>query len=402
MRILHVNAGRNWGGKESRLLTEMEWLVHNGHEVLLVCEPDSQLYIVGRGRGLPVRALRMRKRHNIGAALSLRRIARMFDPDVVNIHTGVDAYLCASMKLCGRPTVRMQNIHVSGRQKVSTRLSYRLFCHRIICPTTILQRTLISEFGFAPDRIDIIPDGVDVVKFHPDYDRQRFRDALQIKDDQILVGMVSMLRPEKGHHLFLQAAKMILAKRTDCRFVMVGSPTNDARSVLAEIQETIRQCCGSLDPTNPIVHLDFREDIPEVLCALDIFVQPSRYEAQGLAIAEAMACRTAVVATNVGGIPERVRHDQTGLLTEPANPDDLAGQIELLADNPSLRAKLAENGHTLLREQGTLDQTMQKTLASYAQAARQVRGGTPHTEMIRLQDLTPAHLPVRRSAGRAR
>jgi L-malate glycosyltransferase len=374
VRILHVNAGRNWGGKESRLLTEMEWLVRNGHEVLLVCEPDSRLYTVGRDRGLPVRALVMRKRHNVLAALRLRRIARMFGPDVVNIHTGVDAYLCASMKFHGRPTVRMQNIHVSGRQKNSTRLSYRLFCHRIICPTTTLQRTLNTEFGFALDRIDIIPDGVDVAKFHPDCDGRRFRDELLVNDDQILVGMVSMLRPEKGHQLFLRAAETLLAKRTDCKFVMVGSPTNDSRSVLTDIQETIRRCFGSLDPGNPIVHLDYREDTPEILCALDIFVQPSRYEAQGLAIAEAMACRTAVVATNVGGIPERVQHAQTGLLAEPANSDDLARQIEFLADNPTLRARLAENGHALLHEQGTLDQTMQKTLASYAQAVRQVQG----------------------------
>ncbi|GAB6058947.1 glycosyltransferase family 4 protein [Desulfonatronum parangueonense] len=379
MRILHVNAGRNWGGKESRLLTEMEWLGRNGHEVLLVCEPDSRLYMVGRGRGLPVQALRMRKRHNVAAALSLRRIARRFGPDVLNIHTGVDAYLCAAMKLGGLPTVRMQNIHVSGSQKLSTRLSYRLFCHRIICPTTTLQRTLNAEFGFAPDRIDIIPDGVDVAKYHPRHDGRPFREKLQVRDDQVLVGMVSMLRPEKGHHLFLRAVKLLLAKRTDCKFVMVGSPTNDSRSVLADVRETIRQCCGSLDLANSIVHLDYREDIPEILCALDIFVQPSRYEAQGLAIAEAMSCRTAVVATNVGGIPERVRHARTGLLSEAGNPDDLARQIELLADNPGLRTTLAENGHALLREQGTLDQTMHKTLASYAEAVKQVRGITAPT-----------------------
>lgn len=376
MRILHVNAGRNWGGKESRLVTEMEWLTRNGHEVLLVCEPDSQLYIVGRNRGLPIRALRMRKRHNIWAALNLWRIARMFGPDVLNIHTGVDAYLCAFMKFCGLPTVRMQNIHVSGRQKTSTRQSYRLFSHRVVCPTATLQHTLSTEFGLAPERIDIIPDGVDVAKFHPHNDRQRFRDELQVKSDQILVGMISMLRPEKGHHLFLQAARRILAKRTDCKFVMVGSPTHDSLAILAEVQDTIRQCYGSLDPTNPIVHLDYREDIPEILCALDIFAQPSRYEAQGLAIAEAMACRTAVVATNVGGIPERVRHAQTGLLAEPANPDDLARNIELLADDPGLRAKLARNAHILLCEQGTLDQTMRKTLASYARAIEQAQGAT--------------------------
>lgn len=376
MRILHVNAGCNWGGKESRLLTEMEWLVRNGHEVLLVCEPDSRLYVVGRDRGLPVRALVMRKRHNVLAAMRLRRIARMFSPDVVNVHTGVDAYLCAPMKFRGRPTVRMQNIHVGGRQKISTRLSYRLFCHRIICPTTTLQRTLNTEFGFSPDRIDIIPDGVDVAKFHPDCDGRRFRDELGVRDDQILVGMVSMLRPEKGHQLFLRAAETLLAKRSDCKFVMVGSPPIGSESVLANIQESIRRCRGGRDAANPIVHLDFREDTPEIFCALDIFVQPSSYEAQGLAIAESMACRTAVVATNVGGIPERVRHARTGLLTEPDDPDDLARQIELLADNPGLRAKLAENGHALLREQGTLDQTMQKTLASYAQAVGQARGIT--------------------------
>ncbi len=374
MKILHVNAGRHWGGKESRLVTEMLWLNANGHETLLVCDPESALAKACADKTLPFQTLLMRRRHDLRATIRIVQIARDFRPDVLNIHTGVDAYLCAPLKFTGTPTVRMQNIHLNPGQKLSTRLSYRLTCHRIICLTDLLFKSLTGEFGFPESKIDLVPDSVDLEKFHPGHDRTRFRTELGMKEGELLIGMIAMLRSEKGHEHFIAAAENILRHRTDCKFIMVGSPTKSS-NVLPWIQERIMKLYGSLDRSNPIVHIDYREDTPEIFSALDIFVHPALSEAQGLVISEAFASRKPVVASNTGGIPERVIHGKTGLLAEPGNSDDLTDKIMQLIESPALREQLAQAGYERVQQDGSIDRMMEKMLESYQKAIGQKSPG---------------------------
>lgn len=367
MRILHINAGKNWGGKEYRLINEMIWLLDHGHQTLLICDPGSELAKVAQQKALPHRLVTMKRRHDLRAALKLMGIAQNFRPEVINTHTSVDSYLCAPLKFLGYPTVRLQNIHLEDKQKLSTRLSYRLTCHRMICLTRVLEKTLINSFGFSPDQIDIIPDGINLEKFHPDHDGNKFRAEMGVNEKTKLVGMISMLRTEKGHCFFIDAAEKILRTRSDCKFIMIGSPTGSS-NVLPHIQAKIRGLYGNLDITNPIVHLDYRDDIPEIFCALDIFVHPALSEAQGQVISEAFASRKPVVASNTGGIPERVVHGQTGLLVQPGDASDLAEKIESLLDQPDLCQRLAQNAYLRVHDDGSLDQMMGKMLESYRKA----------------------------------
>jgi glycosyltransferase involved in cell wall biosynthesis len=99
----------------------------------------------------------------------------------------------------------------------------------------------------------------------------------------------------------------------------------------------------------------FRTDVPRLLAATDIFVLPSLQEAVGTALREAMAAGLACIGTNVGGIPESIRHGDTGLLVPPADVQSLAQAILQLLGNPQKAQTLAVRGRDFVSEHFTLE-----------------------------------------------
>src|SRR5256885_2278353 len=134
-----------------------------------------------------------------------------------------------------------------------------------------------------------------------------------------LVGLVANVRGSKGHNVFLDAARAVLAVTPDTRFLIVGDGVG-----FDEVKARVQQ--RGLESR---VHLTgFRRDVPEVMAALDVLVLPStRSEATSQVIPQALAVRTPVVATAVGGIPEIVKDGVTGRLVPPGEPDALARPI---------------------------------------------------------------------------
>ena len=109
-----------------------------------------------------------------------------------------------------------------------------------------------------------------------------------------------------------------------------------------------------------------RNDVPELLAASDIFVLSSRSEGLPLSILEAMAAGLPVVATTVGGVPELVLEGETGLLVPPGDPQALAGAIERLLDDSTLRGRLGAAGRIRVEERFDLVSTRQAHLDLYS------------------------------------
>jgi L-malate glycosyltransferase len=113
-----------------------------------------------------------------------------------------------------------------------------------------------------------------------------------------------------------------------------------------------------------ILFLGFRQDIPEILPELDAFLITSETEGLGTTILDAFACRVPVVATAGGGIPEIVKHNQTGMLAAVSDPDTLATHVLNVLTIDTLKHRLITNATAFLKE-FTKEQTALKTLAVY-------------------------------------
>jgi glycosyltransferase involved in cell wall biosynthesis len=214
-------------------------------------------------------------------------------------------------------------------QQLSARFVLRILC------TSVAVREDFVRLGLPRDKFVVMPLGIDAQQFHhnanPDV-RTRVRACLRVSESTTLVGTVSRAEPVKGLPHLVEAAARVAAVRPDVRWLVVGGG-----SQMAQLQDL----AGMLGVADQIVFEGVREDIPDLLQAMDIFVLPSLSEGFGLAAMEAMASGRPVVCSRVGGLAELVSHEGTGLLVPPGDSAALAeGVLRLLGDR-GLRERLA-------------------------------------------------------------
>jgi glycosyltransferase involved in cell wall biosynthesis len=351
--VLHTESSRGHGGQEIRTLAEVRWLLAHGWGALIACQPDSPLLAEARASAIPVEAVRMRHAADVGAFLKLRRLMRERDVSLVHTHSSVDSWVAGiAAKSLGRPVVRTRHVSIPIRRRRG--LVYRL-ADRIITSGESV-RSIVIAAGVAPERVVTISAGVDGERFHPGVSGKEVRKELGLGDAPV-VGLVANVRGSKGHNVFLEAARSVLASGPDARFLIVGDGVG-----FDEVSRRVREM--GLDPSVRLT--GFRRDIPEVMAALDVLVLPSiRSEAIPQVIPQALAVGTPVVASTVGGSPELIRDGENGRLVPPGDSQALAAAILALLREPERARAMARAGQAMVRERYTIDATMGRTTAVY-------------------------------------
>jgi len=237
----------------------------------------------------------------------------------------------------------------------------------IVTTGEAIRRLLIQRLQLSPSKVFSIPTGVDLDVFRPDrIDPRYLRKELRFEAKAPLVGMVAVLRSWKGHLVFLQALREVQEHRPDVQAVLVGE--GPFREV---IQDGVRS--HGLEAT--VRFLGHREDVAEILGGLDVVVSAST-AAEGIpqALLQALAMGRAVVATDVGGIPEIIRHGETGWLVPPGEPAGLAKAIlEALAD-PVRGRQMGALGRTIVETEYSLERMGERMERLYAKLASARRG----------------------------
>lgn len=364
MNILHVESSLNWGGQEYRTLAEARWLNEHGHRAWIACNHDSELRRRAGDLGTDVH---MRASFDPRASLALRRLCRRHAIDVIHVHSPKDAWLCYPLHLAGVPVVRSRQITNPVKRKWSRTFIYRRGCSRIIATADCIRRDLIARNGVPDEHIRVVGEGVDAAQFNPAVDGAVWRAEFGVSPDALLFGVVAMIRPEKGHAIFVEAARRVLRAHPHARFAIVGEGTG-ARECEHEVRAQIRAAFGD-ERAGPVFMTGFRSDAPRVMAALDVLVVPSTAEAQSLVVPQAFATRRAVIASEVGGLPELVRHEDTGLLVQPRSADSLSDAMCRLAEDASLRQSLAVRGHAYATRHLVFDRKMDYSLAIYREVA---------------------------------
>jgi glycosyltransferase involved in cell wall biosynthesis len=178
-----------------------------------------------------------------------------------------------------------------------------------------------------------IPNGVDTRRFAPGDAPPEAR-ALR-GNSELLIAILGHISEVKGYPTFIEAAARLSSLHPECRFVAIGGEMAEpgARSRLeAQIAQTALR--------DRFQFLGYRQDVAAILRAVDVVAVPSRAEGFPLAVLEAMATGCAVVATPVGGVPEVLLDDQTGLLVKPADAESLTAALCRLVRSAALRRRL--------------------------------------------------------------
>jgi glycosyltransferase involved in cell wall biosynthesis len=172
---------------------------------------------------------------------------------------------------------------------------------------------------------------IDMTRFNPDaIGKERIENLkheFNIVDGASVVGTIGNVNAIKGYEYFIKAAQIVKKKTDNVKFLIVGAQLHTQRKLAQKLQATISDC--KLD--NDIIFTGFREDIQEVLSVMDVFVLSSVSESGPLVVLEAMAMKVPVVATDVGLVSELLINNETGIMVELRNPQQIArGVLELL------------------------------------------------------------------------
>lgn len=181
-------------------------------------------------------------------------------------------------------------------------------------------------------------------------------DLEQFSREGPLAACITVLRPGKGVETFLQAAQHVLDRLPSARLAVIGN---------GSLRGVLEQEARALGLDRRLRFFSFTPPSARQLRSLDVFVLPSPWEAFPIASLEAMACGVPQVATNVGGIPEAVRHGATGLLCPPNDPHRLAELIVRLLGDQDLRARMSRASRERHRRFFTLERMLDQTAAVF-------------------------------------
>jgi len=361
VNILYVESSRSWGGQEYRTCLEIDWLNAHGHQAWLVCNPGSQVH--SKASELQTRLVTMPLRRRIDPLCSWRlwRFCRQNQVDLLKAYSSKDHWICLPLYLCGIPLSRARcitdPIGSKGRAFV-----FKHGCSQIVADASVIKRHLVAEHGVDPAKIEVIGSAVDLEKFKPPRNRAKFRREIGLGDNTPLIGNVGMIRPDKGQLVLVEAAPLVLQKRPDARFIIVGQGTGILKRGI-----NVRNAIDRAGLADKIIMAGYRWDTPDVYAACDMIVIASlRTEASPIVLREAFASGRPVIATKVGDIPEILRDRENGLLIEPGDTQALANAIMEFITDPNLAARCAANGLRYATEHFSFDTMMEKKLQADA------------------------------------
>lgn len=284
----------------------------------------------------------------------LRRLMRAQGTGLV--HSNTSAVWCGALAsgLMGIPHVWHVHEIVQDpwvvRRLLASLMAWR--GDRVVAISRAVRDHLLRDAPSLGERVVIIPDAVDPERFHPGNDGERVRAEWTVGTGEIVFGVVGRVSSRKGQDDFLDAAALVLRKVPQARFAIVG----DAVPGREEPGHALRDRAARLGIQDRVIWAGYREDIPQVMAALDVLVLPSAApESFGIVLLEAMATSRAVIATAHGGPAEIVVPGETGLLVPPRAPLELAEAMGRLAREPSLRCDLGNAGRARVLSRYTLN-----------------------------------------------
>jgi len=357
IRIMHVNSTRSMGGTERMLTHLIPNFDSNRFESCLVCfNSPSEVTSVWENSGIKVYHLNIDKSLSIKGSCKLFGLIRKWRPDVLmvyglraNLMARPAAWLCRvpAYITCQRGIEDWKNSFQVFLEKATS-----IFVDVYIGNSQACSDQLMTREKIPPRKLQTIHNGIKLsIPENISEKAQRIRKDYDIPAGVIVIGGVGRLQGVKGQQHLISAAKEVLEKYPDVRFVILGK---DFRN--GELQKLTRQ----LGIQDKVLFPGHSEDVISWLKCFDIFVLPSLSEGMPVAVLEAMFMKLPIIATSVGGVREVVIDGESGIIVPPGQPKSLAKQIIALIEDSQLRQKLANGGFIRASKHFTAEEMTQK------------------------------------------
>jgi len=290
------------------------------------------------------------------AARAIRRLIEGERFDIVHVnepHALTAAWLAGVQK--DVPVVASRRVAYALHQGRFARARY-LSARRILAISKFVEQSILHS-GLTAENVEVVYEGVEVPPRVTPEARLGARQRWGVSGDELLLGCVGYLLPEKGQEFVVRALPAVRARIPGARLLLAGDGPCRARL------EALARDKGLEDA---VIFAGFVEDVPQVYAALDVFVFPSLAEPLGTSLLAAMAWGLPVLAVASGGVPEYVEDGNNGLLVARPDPGLLsAGMLRLLHEE-SIRGRLGREARRTIEERLSAKHMVENTIRVYA------------------------------------
>ncbi|MGD9345639.1 MAG: glycosyltransferase family 4 protein [Candidatus Aminicenantes bacterium] len=362
MNIFQIDAGKEWRGGQRQSLFLAKELWKKSYPFRLYVQPGSPLHKKALDADLPVIALKMRSETDAWAILRLAGSMKRFSCSLVHCHDAHSAAVGSASASLARVPLRVisRNVDFPIKKNFLSQMKYTKNIDVIIAVSEGIKKVLVDG-GIHPGLIKVIPDGIDYSPFEEAASSQYLRRELNFGPEDFLVGIVAHLADHKGHKFLIKATEILKEKAPRIKVIIVGEGP-----LRMELDKLVKQTRVE----DMVFFLGFREDVPQILASLDLFVLSSYLEGMGSSILDAMASRLPVVATRTGGIPEVVVNGETGLLVPPKSPAALAKAILRIYEDRALGDRLGQKGYEVVHQKFSAEAMAAKVISEYERLAK--------------------------------
>lgn len=326
-------------------MAEMRGFQQRGCATWIMAEAHSQILARAGEVGIGTVPVRFKKSRMLIDAIRLAAWLRRERIEVLNTHSSRDGWLLGIAGRLARVPLLIRSRHIDVEYPTPwvSRHAFTTFADHVLTTSQKITDHFQRIFHLSDDRITTLPTGIDVQRFHP----QGAKADLGLTGEGPVVGMVSVLRSWKGHHVFFDAARLLRDSGRRIRFVVVGGGAPIERF------QDLAEKHGVRD----LIHFTgHREDVPEVLRALDLLIIAStRHEGVPQIGLQALACQTPVIGSDCGGIPEIIREGETGRIVPIEDAPALAARIAEALDQATTTRTLAEQGRKFVETKHSLE-----------------------------------------------
>ncbi|MDA9777419.1 glycosyltransferase family 4 protein [Rubripirellula sp.] len=367
MRVVHVITRMIVGGaQENTLYNCLDLKRHYSDEVLLITGPSlgPEGDLISREKevleSLCVEIVmslcrRISPWRDFQAYLAIRRLMKNFNPDVVHTHSAKAGILgrAAAWSL-GVPVV-VHSVHGAPFHQYQSRISSNVYrmaerwaarrCHRMISVANAMTDLMVGAGVAERAKFKTIYSGMSVEPF---LNSTKFRNAIRkkygIEDHQVVIGKIARLFHLKGHKDVIEAARGVIAKQPDVRFLFVGDGV---------LKETLISQLERLGLSKYFIFTGLvnPSEVPQLIGAMDLLVHASYREGLARALPQALLSGIPVISYDVDGAREVVLDEVTGRLVAAGDIRGLSEAMEMLVGNPGVRQKYGSEGQRRFTQQ---------------------------------------------------
>ena len=322
---------------------------------------EEPLQVEFEKAGIPVAYFPAPSLFDLRRIAGFTRFVKNTHPDIMQTHLTYQNIIgCIAGRLARTPVIcTLHSVRIKDEYYHPIRFWLEVFCLKYLAQKVIAVGESVKE-AYVPHlgkkEILVVPNPINPQVTSSTGDRQSIKRSLFADDCRIAIAIGRLAAP-KAYPDLIQAFTTVFEKHPDVRLLIVGG---------GELHAETQQIIDLLGLNDRIKLLGECENVAEMLAVSEVFVSASHWEGLPISLLEAMASGLPVVATRVGDIP-RVVQPETGILVPPAKPDELAGAVIRLLDDPALCRKMGEAGRVYALKNHSLQAWMDRLLEIFKQ-----------------------------------